>query len=777
MYFLKFFKFKLILLIKFIIIVTINFFLMISILYAQSNNTKKIIIEGNNRIASETIKEIANLIDGRNYSDDELNDIVIKLNKSKYFSSINLQNLDSIVKISVVERAIINNISFEGNKSISTEVLFDIISTKKRHLLFEDQVEKDAELIALSYLNSGKLSAQITPKIIYRDKNSVDLVYEVIEGSITEIEKISFVGNKNFSNRRLQRVISSKQAGLLRKIIKSDTYLKDKIDYDKQLLRKFYLNNGFVNYDLVSSSVNTSREKDAVFITYTIQEGQQYKFGNIFTSSEIPSISLSEIDKINKIKLNDIYNPRKLDKYIDEIQIYLEKKNLNFVNIVPKFNKDEKNLSINIDLNLIQAERIFVERINIYGNSTTLDEVIRSNFDFIEGDPYNAYKVKIAMDKIRALGFFKDLRINTKQGSSEEKIIIDVNLIEQATGSFGIGAGFNSSDGAAFNFNISEKNFLGRGQKLDFSISNSKVNRNIKFGIEDSTFQGKDVLVGISFGIVEKSPTSRSLVSDNIYIKPIIGFPTSANSNLSISYNYQDIDIKKANGDLVISPIIENDVGSYKQSGVTFTYKINNTNFISNPTSGYKIKLSQEINGFGGDAKYMKTMFGLDGYSNVFRDDILLSLKFNGGVILGSGSNTTNRFNLGGDALPGFLNGGIGPVDNTITTDSSNINSLGGKMFTSLNLETSFPIGFPDEYGIFGGIFLSSGSVWSLDDTKMGEVDDQFNLRIAAGASVFWDTIIGPLRFNFSRPLKKLEYDTEENFRFTVDTRFWKWMF
>lgn len=355
-----------------------------------------------------------------------------------------------------------------------------------------------------------------------------------------------------------------------------------------------------------------------------------------------------------------------------------------------------------------------------------------------------------------------------------KKIIIEVNLTEKPTGSLGLGAGFNSSDGAEFNFNINERNFLGKGQAVKLNLSSSTIERQASLSLEDPSFLGRNLLAGISFGQQTTTPSATPLKVDNIYLAPKIGFPLSRDSNIILIYRYDQDEVKLSSSTVVGSPLITSDVGNYKKSAVILSYGLDKTNSKVSPTAGYKIKISQEINGLTGNVSYSKSKIEYKAYKTVIRDDIVLSSGFSSGMIIGSDAIITNRFFLGGDNLKGFRNQGIGPVDNSYSGSDANGDPLGGKMFSSVSLEASFPIGIPDEYGIFGGLFIDAGSVWGLDNTISGTttIDDTAKVRAAAGVSLFWDTVIGPLRFNFSRPINKESYDVTENFRFTVDTRF-----
>jgi len=760
---------------SFLLIILISLFSLVypGIIKAETNTISNIIVQGNQRIETNTILSISNLKTGKVFTDDQINKALISLKSSKYFVYVNVKvELDTIL-ITVQENPTINSITFEGNYILKDENLLELISTNERQTLSTSIVEKDAESIVKAYVQSGRLDAQVSPKIINKSDNRIDLVFEIFEGKITEIEKITFIGNRNFSETRLRGVIATKQAGLFRSFFKSDTYIEDRIDYDKQLLRDFYFNRGYINFDIKSVSTEMTRSRDAFLINFSIQEGQSYSYGKINIVSSNKSIDLIKLKNLIKIKENSVYDPRKIKGLIQEIEINLSKNNINFVKVLPKIIPDNNDLKINVELNLIETEKTFVERIEVEGNSTTLDEVIRLKFDFIEGDPFDMRKIQEASDKIRALGFFSEVNVSTRMGSSPEKIIIEVKLVEKATGSLGIGAGYNSSDGSVITLNINERNFLGKGQTVDMALSSSSSERQLTLGLEDPSFQGRNLLLGISLGRKSSTPYSVPLNIDNTFIAPKIGFPLSRYSSLTAIYRL-DSDKTKLSSSASTSPLIKSDVGDKIKSSIILSYNLNMTNSVIRPTSGFKFQAKQEINGLGGDIKYTKTGLEFKTYKTLFRDDIILSSDISSGAIIGSDANVINRFSLGGDNLPGFRNYGIGPIDNSYSGSDANGDPLGGKFFAAVNLETSFPIGIPEEYNVFGGIFIGAGSVWGLDNTLSGSsiIDDSSKIRAAAGVSLFWDTVIGPLRFNFSRPIKKETHDIAENFRFTVDTRF-----
>jgi outer membrane protein insertion porin family len=734
--------------------------------YSQENTISSIVVDGNKRITSETIIAISKIKKGGSYSPSQLNSALQRVKKSSFFKTVTVSLSNNILNINVVENPTINSINFEGNSILQDVNLYELISSKERQTLSISKTEKDTDTIALAYADTGRISASITPKIVELSDNRVDLIFEISEGRITEVEKITFTGNRVFSDFRLKGVIATKQAGIFRRLIKADTYIEGKLDYDIELLQNFYINKGYVDFE-VKSSVKLTRTKDAFLINYTINEGQQYNFSEInFEISDV-DINKKSLVKLNRIKNGSSFDQRRISKLVEEIDIYLSNNGFNFIEPIPIINRNDTELTMDVEIQLQKTNKIFVERIEVEGNSTTLDEVIRLQFDFVEGDPFNRRKILKAVDKIRGLGYFSNVETNTREGSSPEKIIVEVNLTEKPTGSLGIGAGFNSSDGAVYTFNINERNFLGKGQTIKLDLSTSKIEKQTAIGFEDPSFLGRNLLAGISFGQTTSTPSSTPLKTEKLYFTPKLGFPLSRDSNLTIKYRLDQDEVKLLGEPLLISPLIRADVGNKNKSAIIFSYSLDKTNSVVNPTAGFDFRITQELNGIGGNISYAKSKLDFKTYRTLLRDDIILSSELSSGVIVGSDASISNRFFLGGDGLKGFRNQGIGPVD-TLYSNAP----LGGKYFTSLSLEASFPIGVPEEYGIFGGLFVDTGSLWGLDNTATGRVDDSSKFRSALGVSIFWDTIIGPLRFNWSRPIKKEIYDVTENFRFTVDTRF-----
>ena len=395
--------------------------------YSQESVISSIVVDGNQRITTKTIISISKIQEGVSYSPSQLNSALQLIKKSTYFKTATISVQNNILKINVTENPTINSINFEGNSKLQDLNLSELILSKERQTLSVSKTEKDSDLIASAYADIGRISASVTPKIVKLSDNRVDLIFEISEGRITEVEKITFIGNRFYSDVRLKGIISTKQAGIFRQLVKSDTYIEDKLNYDIDLLRSFYINNGYIDFE-VKTSVELTRAKDAFLINYTIKEGQQYNFSKINFDISKVNIDMNSLIKLNKIKDGSVYDQRRITKLIKEIDIFLEKVGINFIEPIPVISRNDVSFTMDVEIQLQETKKLFVERIEVEGNSTTLDEVIRLQFDFVEGDPFNRRKVIKAVDNIRGLGFFSNVEVNTRTGSAPEKIIIEVKL-------------------------------------------------------------------------------------------------------------------------------------------------------------------------------------------------------------------------------------------------------------------------------------------------------------------------------------------------------------
>ncbi|MEX0792320.1 MAG: outer membrane protein assembly factor BamA, partial [Pirellulaceae bacterium] len=381
--------------------------------YAQSFSFSNVVIEGNNRVDAATILNFAGISRGEAVSGAMLNDAFQRISNSGLFQEVELVPQGSTLIIRVVEFPIVSVINFEGNKRLKDEQLATLITSEARRVYSPALAEADAAAIAEAYRVSGRLAATVTPKIIRRSDNRVDLVFEITEGRVVEVERLNFVGNRAFSDRRLRQVLETKQAGFLRTLIQRDTFIAERLDLDKQVLTDFYLSRGFIDFEVLDASADVSRERDASFVTFTLREGLPYTIGRISTVSEVEGLDAATFAGVQKIRSGQTYTPLLIDNNITRMETLALKQGLNFIRVEPRITRNERGQQVDIEFAIVRGERIFVERIDIEGNATTLDQVIRRQFRTVEGDPFNPREIRQSAERIRALGFFSDAQVNT----------------------------------------------------------------------------------------------------------------------------------------------------------------------------------------------------------------------------------------------------------------------------------------------------------------------------------------------------------------------------
>ena len=742
--------------------------------YAQSFSFSNVVVEGNVRVDPATILSYAGISRGEAVSAAVLNDAYQRIVNSGLFAVVEIIPQGSTLLIRVEEYPIVNVISFEGNKRLKDEQLAEIIQSQGRRVYSPSLAESDAASIAEAYRVSGRIAATVTPKIIKRSENRVDLVFEITEGRVVEVERLSFVGNKAFSDRRLRQVLESKQAGFLRNLIQRDTFVAERLEVDKRVLTEFYLSRGYIDFQILDAGAEVSRERDATFVTFTIREGLPYSIGNVSTVSEIEGVDAAEFEAVQKIRTGQTYTPLLIDNNITRMETLALRKGLNFVRVEPRITRDDRGQMVDIEFAIVRGERIFVERIDIEGNATTLDQVIRRQFRTVEGDPFNPREIRQSAERIRALGFFSDAQVDAQPGSGPDQVVVNVDVEEQPTGSLNFGLTYSVASGTGFNIGFSETNFLGRGQRLSLSLSSGTDSQNSSFSFTEPALLGRDL--SFSIGAYYRTTDSENAVYDtrNIGFTTGIGFPLGEQSNLDLRLLISDDKLTGYDGN---SNILAQEaaLGALSTIALGYTYEYDTRITGLNPKGGVLLRFGQDFAGIGGDTKYIETTALALAETRILNEEVAIRAIFEGGAITSLGDTTsraTERF-FGNGKIRGFEPNGIGPRD--LAADDED--ALGGNLFAVARFEADFPLGLPEEYGISGGAFLDVGSVWSLDNTAGGPaganpVDDSFIPRATIGLSVFWTTPIGPLRFNFSHALKKEDYDKEQTFDLTISTTF-----
>jgi len=740
-------------------------------------------IEGNQRIEPQTILSYLDLPRGRDISAGELNDAMQRLQNSGLFETVELVPSGGTLVVRVAEYPTINTIAFEGNRRLKDENLSEIVQSQSRRVYSPAQAEADAAAISQVYASQGRLAARVDPRIIRRGSNQVDLVFEIREGDVTEIERIGFVGNRAFSDRRLRNVLQTKQAGILRTFIQRDTFAPDRVPLDEKLLTDFYRSRGYADFRVQAVAPELARERDAFYITFQIQEGPRYTFGTINTVSEIPGVDAAEFAAQNRVKRGAVYNPTDIDTTIRRMEALALRKGLDFVNIEPRVTRNERDQTLDLTFALTRGPRVFVERIDIEGNTTTLDEVIRRQFVTVEGDPFNPREIRNSAERLRALGYFSDVQAESRPGSSPEQVVVDVNVEEQPTGSLNFGVSYGASDGVGFEIGLSEKNFLGRGQEVNLAFSSGADTQSSGLTFVEPYFLGRNLKARVQAWYNTTDHQNSEYNTRTVGMLTGMEFPVSENGRLELRYKFSkdtlfDVEAPGAVDDddnaIGSSPILYNDAeqGGYYTSALGYTYSYDSRIAGLNPLTSYRMRFSQDFAGLGGDVKSVtSTLYG-GIESRAWRENVTMLAEFEAGAVHmldDQDSHFLSRF-TGNGKIRGFESNGIGPRD----LGAANEDALGGNYYWALRTELQFPLGLPEEYGIKGGLFADAGSVWGLDDTAgaTGEVDDGMKVRASIGASIFWTTPIGPLRFNFAKALKKEDYDEEQPFDLTISTQF-----
>lgn len=753
--------------------------------FAQSYTFTSVQVEGNQRIESSTIVARTGIERGKEVSAGQLNDAYQRVLDSGVFETVEMIPRGNTLVIKVTEFPTINKINFEGNKRVKDETLQGAITSESRRVFTAEQAERDAATIAEIYSTQGRVAATVVPRIIRRSDNRVDLVFEIAEGDTIEVERVSFVGNRAFSDRRLRRILETKQAGLLRTFIRSDTFIADRIEFDKQVLRDFYLSRGYVDFRVNSANVEFTRERDAFYLVMDVTEGQQFSFGNITTVSEIPGVDAAEFQAALKVKPGVVYSPSLVENSIARQERLGLKKGVDFLRVEPRIKRNDRDLTLDIEFALVKGPRIFVERIDIEGNTTTLDRVIRRQFRTVEGDPFNPREIRESAERIRALGFFADANVETREGSTPSQVIVDVDVEEQPTGSLSFGGSYSVSDGFGVAIGLSESNFLGRGQRLGLTLSTAQDAEQYILSFTEPQLLGRDLKFDIDLGVSATNSSFASYDTDRRFFAPGLTFRLGELSSLQLRYRWDASEMIKRSATSVSGNVIASEIaqGRLTTSSMGLTYTYDSRIGGLNPNAGVLFEVGVDAAGLGGDNEYFKTNARAIAQTRVWHEEITLRASVDVGAFSwqGSGfSRAIDRFVIGPNTFRGFEPAGVGPRDL-----SNGVNdALGGNYYAVARFEAEFPLGLPEELGLRGGIFYDVGNVWNLRNvnpvdpggcaTPNGSciqgADGSF--RHVIGFSLLWTTAFGPLRFNFSKALKKETFDKEQSFDLTIQARF-----
>lgn len=749
---------------------------------ARADTVGRIVVNGASRIDTETVQAYLTIKPGRPFTAADLDESLKALYATGLFRDVKISQQGGTLVVNVVENPIINEVAFEGNKRLSSETLQGIVESKSRSVLTTARVQADVQRIIDAYRSNGRFRATVTPKIIELPQNRVNLVFEINEGDKTGVSRITFVGNHAFSDRRLLDVIRTRESGLLGWLRTTDTYDPERLSADEELLRQFYFNHGYADFRVVSSTAELDRERNTFFITFTVDEGPLYRFGDVAVESSLKSLDTKRLMGVVETQQGSVYNAALVEKSIENLTIEASKDGYAFAQVRPRGDRNYENHTISVTYALDEGPRAYIERINIRGNTRTRDYVIRRAFDVVEGDAYNRVLIDRAQRRLNDLGFFKTVNITTEPGAEPDRVIVNVDVEEQSTGEISFGVGYSTSDGVIGDVSITEKNFLGRGQYVRVAVGGGGSSQTADLSFTEPYFLGRRIAAGFDLYARNLDTTSYRTYEQKTYGGDIrFNFPITEAFNTGVYYRLDNNDISVSNDYGQISSAIMEAQGTTITSLVGMTFVYNKLDSSTNPQDGYYAKLVQEFAGVGGDSKFSKTGIDARYYQSLYADWGLLGmLRAQGGVIQGLGGwdlNVTQQYFVGGDIIRGFADSGIGP------RDKSTGDALGGQYFWAVSAEVDAPLPYvPQELGLSWAAFSDAGSLWDVADGINGAYvwpspvtvveGNDMSVRWTAGFGIRWQSPFGPLRADFAWPIVKEDFDKTEVFRLSGGTRF-----
>lgn len=748
----------------FVIILTLALFLPVAA-FAQTI-IRDVRIEGTQRIEPATVRSYMDVTTGDPMERATLERALKNLFATGLFADVVISQSGDTLVVNVVENPIINEIAFEGNDRVEDAELLAEIDLRPRQVFTRTKVQSDVSRLYQVYRRNGRFSVSIEPKIIKLDQNRVNLVFEIEEGAVTKVETIRFVGNKRFDDDRLRSEISTKEAMWYRFLTADDRYDPDRLNYDQELLRRFYLSQGYADFRLISAVAELSEEKDRFFVTFTLEEGDRYRVGKVAIVSNLRNFDSSVLRPEVDLTEGEWYDADRVQESADKITAALGDRQYAFVNVRPDVVRNRETKRVDITFNIDETPRVFVERIDVKGNVRTLDKVIRREFELVEGDPFSKSKLAQSERNIRNLDYFENVEISSSPGSAPDKAVIDVGVSEKSTGELSVGAGFSTSDGPLADFRVRERNFLGKGQDLLFATTVAGRRTEFDLSFTEPYFLGRDLSAGVDlFHITRDLQRESSFDQKRSGGALRMGYPLSERWRQTWRYRIERNEIDNVDSDA--SRFIRDQEGRRVTSAVSQRITYDDRDSVIFPTEGLLYWIDTEASGLGGDSKYVSGKTGASYYYPLY-DRVVLNALAEVGTVEGYGDEDVainERFYIGGSTLRGFENSGIGPRDRD-TSDA-----LGGKYFYRGSLESSFPVGLPEELGVLGYAFTDAGSLMRLDDRGTDVLDDS-SVRASVGLGVSWRSPFGPIRADVAKAVLKEDYDQTETFRFNFGTRF-----
>lgn len=724
-------------------------------------------VEGVQRIEPETVRSYLTIHAGDPFDAEKIDESLKALFATGLFADVSIRRDGDAVVVQVVENPIINRLAFEGNSRIDTKVLEAEVQLKPRMVYTRTRVQTDVRRILDIYRREGRFAATVEPKIIKQPENRVDLVFEIDEGAPTKISNIAFVGNRRFTDDKLQSIIQSQQTHWYSFLTSDDVYDPDRLQSDRELLRRFYLKSGYADFQINSAVAELSPDRKSFYVTFTLDEGPRYKFGEIKINSSLPDVDIGKLQDALRTTQGDWYNADRVEETVNRLTDAVIAQDHPFVDVRPTVKRDRDNLVININYDIAEGQRLFVERIDIHGNTRTQDRVIRRQFRLVEGDAFNNARFSRTRRALQELGYFKKVDVTRAEGSAPDQTVIDVNVEEQPTGSLNVGAGYSTSNGIITMFSVSEQNLFGRGLQGSVSLQLGSEQDQAFLSLTDPAFLDRNMSAGFDVGQTRTDSTQNlTFQEENSSLTLRTGF--NYNDRLSQGFRYFARADQIKSVDPNASPFIQQEVGTRTSSGLgqTISYDVRDSKI--DPTDGYVLSLSNDFAGLGGTTKYIRTNVNGTTYYPVFEESVL-SFAGRIGYIAGIGQDIhlQDRYFLGGDSFRGFAKGGVGPRDVGTSTTSA----LGGNTLYTASTEFSTPLSVAKEFGLRGLVWGQVGSLYGVD-VSGPTVRDDSSLHASIGVGLALRTPLGPVRADLGFPILKKSYDDDEIFSFSLGQRF-----
>jgi outer membrane protein insertion porin family len=755
---------------------------------ASAQTITAVDVVGNQRVDADTVRSYVKIRPGERADAQRIDEALRTLYGIGLFEDVQIRMSGSRLIVTVREAQVINRVVFEGNRKVN-DVLTAEVQSKVRAALSRATVQADVQRIIEVYRRSGRYDVTVEPQIIDRANNRVDLIFLVKEGDKTTIRSINFTGNNQFSSARLRDVINTTQSNWLSWLRNSDVYDPDRVNADQELLRRYYLKNGYADFRILSATVDLDRGNNGFVLNFVVDEGVQYRFGNVDVLSNVRDLNVDTVRALIRGRSGDVYNAEQVEKTVELITIELATRGYAFAQVRPRGDRDFQGRLINVIYVIDEGARVYVERINIRSNTRTREYVVRREFDIVEGDPYNRVMVDRAERRLKNLGYFKNVKITNEPGSAPDRIILNVDVEEQLTGEFSVAAGYSTSDGILGELTIGERNFLGRGQYVRTSLQYGERVKGIEFSFTEPYFMDYRLAVGFDVFYKETEPSEYVQYGVNT-VGTTLRASARLNEELTLQLRYSIFQreiVADPTKFIVSNAILESLFSTLLTSQVGYTLTYNSLDNNKEPTAGIYATFSQDIAGIGGDSQYVKTAAEAR-YYKPLTGDFVGMLKGSAGHVFAYGGDTLrfiDHFNNGHTLVRGFATQGFGAKD--INNQLVNgLGNLGGTTYWAATAELQFPLWFmPKEVGIKSALFVDVGSLYNYEGnvnpfayTTPGNcatsvcLFDDHSIRASAGVSLIWSSPFGPLRFDLGFPVAKGPYDRTQVFRFGGGAKF-----